>query len=30
LAQLGTVHGETYRDYRATVGRFVPGVGLNL
>lgn len=25
-----TVHGETYRDYLANVGRFVPGVGLNL
>jgi protein-S-isoprenylcysteine O-methyltransferase Ste14 len=23
-----TVHGEAYRDYLATVGRFVPGVGL--
>ncbi|MET0758401.1 MAG: isoprenylcysteine carboxylmethyltransferase family protein [Mycobacterium sp.] len=23
-----TVHGATYRDYLATVGRFVPGVGL--
>ncbi len=23
-----TVHGDTYRDYLATVGRFVPGVGL--
>jgi protein-S-isoprenylcysteine O-methyltransferase Ste14 len=25
-----TVHGETYRDYLASVGRFVPGVGLSL
>jgi protein-S-isoprenylcysteine O-methyltransferase Ste14 len=24
---LGTKHGDTYRDYRAEVGRFVPGVG---
>jgi protein-S-isoprenylcysteine O-methyltransferase Ste14 len=23
-----TVHGDTYRDYLATVGCFVPGVGL--
>jgi protein-S-isoprenylcysteine O-methyltransferase Ste14 len=21
------VHGDSYRDYTATVGRFVPGVG---
>ncbi|HJT92652.1 MAG TPA: isoprenylcysteine carboxylmethyltransferase family protein [Mycobacterium sp.] len=25
-----TVHGDAYRDYLATVGRFVPGVGLYL
>jgi protein-S-isoprenylcysteine O-methyltransferase Ste14 len=25
-----TVHGDAYRDYRANVGRFVPGVGLSL
>jgi protein-S-isoprenylcysteine O-methyltransferase Ste14 len=24
-----TVHGDAYRDYRANVGRFVPGVGLH-
>jgi protein-S-isoprenylcysteine O-methyltransferase Ste14 len=27
---LSNVHGEAYRDYRANVGRFVPGVGLSL
>ncbi len=25
---LNTVHGDSYRDYTATVGRFIPGVGL--
>lgn len=24
-----TVHGDAYRDYLATVGRFVPGLGLD-